>query len=147
MAHYDVFNGDADGICALQQLRLANPKSGKLVTGVKRDIKLLEQVNASQGDTITVLDISLDKNRAELERVLAAGAEVEYFDHHFAGDIPQHSALSAHIDTASNVCTSLLVNQSLQGKFAGWAVAGSYGDNLYDSAEKLADELGYDASQ
>ena len=25
MAQFDVFNGDADGICALQQLRLAQP--------------------------------------------------------------------------------------------------------------------------
>jgi hypothetical protein len=38
----DVFNGDADGICALVQLRLAQPVQSKLVTGVKRDIQLLE---------------------------------------------------------------------------------------------------------
>ncbi len=42
--HYDVFNGDADGITALLQLRLAEPKSSTLVTGIKRDIKLLKQV-------------------------------------------------------------------------------------------------------
>ena len=34
--HFDVFNGDADGICALLQLRQTFPDS-KLVTGVKRD--------------------------------------------------------------------------------------------------------------
>nr|MCS5525096.1 acetyltransferase [Candidatus Poseidoniia archaeon] len=35
MTHYDVFNGDADGICALQQLRLARSRTSTLVTGVK----------------------------------------------------------------------------------------------------------------
>ena len=44
MANYDVFNGDADGICALQQLRLNDPIESKLITGVKRDIQLLDHV-------------------------------------------------------------------------------------------------------
>ena len=34
MTTYDVFNGDADGICALQQLRLASPAKNTLVMGV-----------------------------------------------------------------------------------------------------------------
>ena len=34
--HIDVFNGDADGICALIQLRLVSPMAAHLVTGVKR---------------------------------------------------------------------------------------------------------------
>jgi hypothetical protein len=33
--HYDVFNGDADGICSLVQLRLSNPKNSKFITGVE----------------------------------------------------------------------------------------------------------------
>ena len=41
MTRYDVFNGDADGICSLLQLRLAAPCDAVLVTGVKRDIALL----------------------------------------------------------------------------------------------------------
>ena len=56
---YDVFNGDADGICALHQLRLADPRASVLVTGAKREIALLERVDAHPGDSITVLDISL----------------------------------------------------------------------------------------
>ena len=40
MTAYDVFNGDADGLCALQQWRLADPAPSTLVTGVKRDIQL-----------------------------------------------------------------------------------------------------------
>jgi hypothetical protein len=74
MSHYDVFNGDADGICALVQLRNADPRASTLVTGVKRDINLLKQIDAQPGDSITVLDVSLDKNREGLEKVLAAGA-------------------------------------------------------------------------
>ena len=60
--HFDVFNGDADGIIALVQLRLAEPKESTLITGVKRDISLLKQVDVETADTITVLDISLEKN-------------------------------------------------------------------------------------
>ncbi|PUE05199.1 MAG: acetyltransferase, partial [Candidatus Sedimenticola endophacoides] len=46
---YDVFNGDADGICALLQLRREEPREAVLVTGVKRDIALLERVDAGAG--------------------------------------------------------------------------------------------------
>lgn len=60
--HYDVFNGDADGIIALLQLRLAEPKQSKLITGVKRDIKLLSQVvKADNASSVTALDISMEK--------------------------------------------------------------------------------------
>ncbi|MGB5082223.1 MAG: acetyltransferase, partial [Burkholderiales bacterium] len=38
MRRVDVFNGDADGLCSLRQLRLAEPAESQLVTGVKRDI-------------------------------------------------------------------------------------------------------------
>jgi hypothetical protein len=57
MASYDIFNGDAAGICALLQLRKAEPKNARLVTRVKRDINLLHGVVAAEGDQITVLDI------------------------------------------------------------------------------------------
>ena len=39
--HYDVFNGDADGIFSLVRLRLSNPKNSKRITGVMRDTTLL----------------------------------------------------------------------------------------------------------
>ena len=141
MGFIDVFNGDADGICALHQLRLASPVDSELVTGVKRDISLLKKVSAQSGDEVTVLDISLDKNRDELLRVLESGARVRYFDHHFAGEIPEHDQLETHINTDANVCTSLLVNGSLKNQFLPWAVVGAYGDNLYTSAETVAKPL------
>lgn len=147
MAFIDVFNGDADGICALHQLRLAQPVASTLVTGVKRDISLLKKVKAGAGDEVTVLDISLDKNRQDLERLLDAGAKVHYFDHHFAGDIPDHGQLDVHINTDANVCTSLLVNGVLKNRYVAWAVTGAYGDNLYASAEAIARPLHLDQPQ
>jgi len=141
MANIDVFNGDADGICALHQLRLDNPLDSKLVTGVKRDISLLKQVEAHAGDEITVLDISLDKNREPLQSLLNAGASIRYFDHHFAGEIPQHDHLEAHINTSADVCTGLLVNGYLKGKYLPWAVVAAFGDNLFESAARVAEPL------
>lgn len=138
MAVIDVFNGDADGLCALVQLRLADPQESQLVSGVKRDIALLNRVEAGEGDRVTVLDVSLDKNREGLTALLANGAEVFYVDHHFAGDIPEHAKLSTKINTAADVCTSLLVNGYLQGEYALWAIVGAYGDNLRKSAQTLA---------
>jgi hypothetical protein len=142
MAHYDVFNGDADGICALHQLRLARPQPSILVTGVKRDIALLARVPAGAGDSVSVLDVSLDKNRDALVCLLARGCAVEYFDHHFAGDIPAHAALAVHIDTSPDVCTSLLVNAELGGAHLAWAVTAAFGDNLDDAARSAAQPLG-----
>jgi hypothetical protein len=151
MTRVYAFNGDADGLCALQQLRLGGDPAAEaaatLVTGVKRDIALLERVaaSASAGDEITVLDVSLDVNRAALLALLAAGARVRYFDHHFAGDIPADAALEPHIDTAPNVCTALLVDRYLEGKFRRWAIAGAFGDSLTDEARALAEAAGVGA--
>ena len=62
MHTYDVFNGDADGICALTQLRLAEPAETTLITGVKRDIALAKQVPTAEPAKVNILDVSLDKN-------------------------------------------------------------------------------------
>jgi single-stranded DNA-specific DHH superfamily exonuclease len=142
MATIDVFNGDADGICALAQLRNATPADSVLVTGVKRDIALLEKVDARAGDQVTVLDVSLDKNREGMRKVLARGAAVFYVDHHFAGEIPESDRLETIIDPDPNVCTSILVDRHLEGRFALWAVTGAFGDNLDASARALAQPLG-----
>ncbi len=139
--HYDVFNGDADGICALHQLRLAYPRESTLITGVKRDISLLKQVIGEQGDSVTILDISMEKNIEALNRLLEKGLTLDYFDHHFSGDIPSHPSLMAQIDPANDVCTGLLVNSHLQGRYRAWAVVAAFGDNLFDSAIAAAAPL------
>jgi hypothetical protein len=144
--NYDLFNGDADGICALLQLRKAEPREAELITGVKRDINLLGNVEAGSGDQITVLDVSMDKNRAALDKALAAGASVFYVDHHFPGEIPQHANLTAIINEAADVCTAALVNGHLKGRHLDWAVTGAFGDNLKDTAHSLARDLDISAT-
>jgi hypothetical protein len=138
---YDVFNGDADGICALHQLRLAEPRSSVLVTGAKREIELLARVDAHADDVVTVLDISLARNACALDQVLARGASCRYFDHHSAGKIPQHPRLETFIDMAPDVCTSLLVDRYLKGSHRVWAVVAAFGDNLAASAHAAAAPL------
>lgn len=141
MAYIDVFNGDADGICALTQLRNAHRVESTLVTGVKRDIELVDKLEVAAGDQLTILDISMDKNRRGVEKALAAGAQVFYVDHHYAGEIPQNPNLQAIINEAPDVCTSILVNGHLKGQFCAWAVVGAFGDNLKASAQALAKQL------
>jgi hypothetical protein len=143
----DVFNGDADGLCALHQLRLANPIDSELVTGAKRENKLLDRVSASRGDVVTALDISLDANRESLLRLLNDGARVLFFDHHYAGDAIAHSALEPYMDAASDVCTSLLVDRYLGGAHRLWAITGAFGDNLGAVAWTLANEAGLDITR
>ena len=141
MTNYDIFNGDADGICSLLQLRLAEPRQAQLVTGVKRDIALLNKIEAKPGDHLTVLDISMRNNAQGLDRALANGASIFYVDHHNPGDIPKHENLFAVIDTRSDMCTALLVNKCLNGQFAEWAVVAAYGDNMAGAAEKLGRKI------
>ena len=142
MAFYDIFNGDADGICALHQLRLAQPRDSVLITGVKRDIALVGLVRAQRGDELTILDIALTANRPALMDALDAGARCVYFDHHFAAHIPTHSHLETHIDPAPGACTSLIVNAYLGAPFRAWAAVAAFGDNLPGQAVKVAAPLG-----
>jgi len=145
MNRYYAFNGDADGLCALQQLRLANPREATLVTGVKRDIKLLRRVDAATGDEVTVLDISLEQNRADVLRLLQVGASIRYFDHHHAGERPQHPRFETHIEEGADVCTSVLVDRYLGGRYRAWAVVAAFGDGLRALGVALANAAGLDA--
>lgn len=135
---FDVCNGDADGLCAVRQWRLHDPAEATLVTGLKRDIGLLARVDASAGDEVLVCDISLARNRPALMRLLERGAHVRYFDHHAPGAAVSHPGFEAHIDTSANVCTSVLVDRVLDGRYRAWAVVGAFGDNLGRVAERLA---------
>lgn len=146
MTRYYVFNGDADGLCAQQQLRLRNSAGSILVTGVKRDIKLLSRVDASVGDDITVLDISFDQNRADVDRLLDAGASIRYFDHHYSGAVPDHPHFANHIDESPDICTSLLVDRHLGHRFHRWAIVAAFGDGLHQVARALAVAAGLEAA-
>ena len=140
--YIDVFNGDADGICALHQLRLADPRpDARLVTGVKRDIHLLQQLVGIRNAHITVLDVSLDINRKSLISLLEAGCKVLYLDHHFSGEIPDFQNLKTHTESNPDTCTSLIADHMLNGQYRDWAVVGAFGDNLHQSAYQAAAEL------
>ncbi len=140
MHEFDVFNGDADGLIARHQFRLAFPAvtEPQLVTGVKRDIHLCRLVEAQAGDQVNVFDISYDQNAEAVCRLLEAGVRVRYFDHHRANHLVGHASLEAHIDTAADVCSSLLVDRFLEGRYRAWAVAAAFGDNLLAVAQELA---------
>lgn len=143
MTYFDVFNGDADGLCALVQLRQQQPADSTLVTGVKRDIKLLEKVPAAAGDSVIVLDISWDKNQQAAQKLLDAGVHIFYADHHQANTLVEHQYLQSHINTAANTCTSLIVNVHLENRYVGWGIVGAFGDNLHDTAQAVAQTTAY----
>ncbi len=150
----DAFNGDADGLLARHQFRLSHPVPPvqlTLISGVKRDIALLERVLAMRkvqdGDAIQVFDVSYDRNAVPVGHLLDAGARITYFDHHRAGLLQPHQNLCAHIDESPNTCTSLLVDRFCHGKHRLWAIAAAFGDNLTAIAWQLSAEAGLVASQ
>ena len=136
-----VFNGDADGLCALQQLRLwGGVKPDRLVTGVKRDIGLLHKIELDDpGQTdLTVLDVAVEKNLVPLKRFLAAGVKATWFDHHLSPEIPDHPGLTAVINPAREINTSWLVWNRITPPHPLWAVIGLCGDNMIDTAAEMA---------
>lgn len=141
-AAYDVFNGDADGLCALHQLRLARPREARLITGVKRDVALLQRLPCEADIDVTVLDVSLDANVEALVPLLDAGARVDYYDHHSARRVFLHPRLHLEWDDSPYVCTSMLVDRTLGGRYCQWAIVGAFGDNLDASARGLAEKQG-----
>lgn len=140
--NYDIFNGDADGIIALLQLRLNEPKTAQLITGVKRDNNLLKHVDINKAKSVVALDISMEKNTAALKAILTHGIEVFYCDHHRTGEVPDFDNLTVLVDTAPEVCTSLLINGLLNNKYIDWAIAAAYGDNLVSTADELVSQHG-----
>lgn len=138
----DVCNGDADGLSSVVQWRLHDPQTASLVTGLKREIGLLDQVQAKAGDEVLVCDLSMRRNRQSLLRLLDGGASIHYFDHHDVDQIPAHPHLLAHINLAGDTCSSLLVDRYLQGRYRTWAIVGAYGDHLTGVADALGSEIG-----
>jgi len=72
---------------------------------------------------------------------------VFYADHHQAGDAPEADNLQAHINTASNTCTALIVNAYLKGAFKEWAIVAAFGDNITAVAEQMCAKAGYTETQ
>jgi hypothetical protein len=118
-----------------------------LVSGVKRDIGLLERIRDTKNSMVTVLDISLHVNREPLQQLLENGNQVLYIDHHFAGDLPESPGLTVHIEPQADRCTSLIVDDLLGGKYRLWAICAAFGDNLHPVAIRAAADLSLSEAQ
>ncbi|MBK2279129.1 DHH family phosphoesterase [Francisella philomiragia] len=150
--YIDIFNGDADGILSLIQLRKALPVASdnhRLITGVKRDISLCKNVSSQDANDaiVTVLDISYDKNYQDIERLLECVSQITYFDHHQADQLISNPRLKSYINTAADICTALIVSNSLDKKYHLWAIVAAYGDNLHHIADNEADLLKLNSEQ
>lgn len=138
----DVFNGDADGIFALHQYRLKHPPAGavRLITGVKRDIKLLDKIADISNSSIFVFDISMAANQSSLTKLINQNNQIVYFDHHRADPIQSHTNLRSFIDPSPNTCTSIIVSLSLHQSVSPWAIAAAFGDNIHEVAYRCGKE-------
>jgi hypothetical protein len=150
MKHIDAFNGDADGIIARHQWRLIHPMDATecfVITGMKRDVSLLAKVGQETDLEINVFDIGFDANIESVKQLLAQGATLRYFDHHRANTLFAHANLITHIDTSSDICTSLIVDRVIDGRYRHWAIAAAFGDNLIAVATSLARNAHLDERQ
>lgn len=141
MADFDLFNGDADGIFSLLQLRQVEPRPGaQHITGVKRDTQLFRKIadQTAAGDRVCALDIGMARNTAGLQAVLDTGAAVFFCDHHATGEIPNSENLTVLADASPETCTAYLINEHLNGAKAAWAVCGIYGENFQGLAARIA---------
>ncbi|MFA0619848.1 DHH family phosphoesterase, partial [Vibrio sp. 10N.222.49.A4] len=109
--------------------------------------QIIEPGNPNDVSSVTVLDVSMEKNLPALHSLLDANIDVFYCDHHRTGDVPISEHLDTLIDTSPESCTSLLINQKLNGALVAWAIAAAFGDNLKVVAAQLADENGFEQSQ
>ena len=139
--YVDVFHGDADGLCAVHQLRLARPvppgSPHQIVTGLKDDVELLARVRGAPGCIVTALDVSLDRNRAALLRVLDEGAEVQHRPPLRRCGAETSATAGAHRHGRRRV-REHLVDALVGGAHRAWAVVGAFGDNLESAAAALA---------
>ncbi|MCG3200845.1 MAG: hypothetical protein NFCOHLIN_00707 [Gammaproteobacteria bacterium] len=138
---FDVFPGGADGLCAAHQLRMVYPVDARPVTGVRRDTRLLERVEAGYGDAITVFNLPMGENRVALNHLLRLGATIRYFDHHYVGVESKQPGLKAMVNGDPSTCTSALVDRYLGGQHRAWAVVGAFGVGRDELATQLAGPL------
>jgi len=135
------FNGDADGICAAHQLQMAH-NIATPVTGVKRDISLLNKIDSEQGKSIFVCDVAIEKNLDSIQKLLKQDCKITWFDHHRSGPIPNHPHFQSFLNLGKAVNTSWIVNQELKNRFPEWAIVGLFGDNMAESALQIAADQG-----
>lgn len=138
MVHYDIFNGDADGIVSLHQYRMHFPvKKPELVTSMKRDVELLRHMRLVKHSRLTVFDISHKTNEVHVQGILSNNNRIVWFDHHDVGMVYPSNMFRLTFDTSSDVCTNMLVDSYVDGLYRPWTIVGAYGDNLHEQAAAL----------
>ncbi len=147
MQNIDVFTGGADGLCALHQYRLVYLTDSVLIAGTKRDPAILQSVRARYGDTVTIMNVSLEPHQEVIRYLLALGVDITYFDHHYYGSLIKHKGLTAIVGDDPATCTSALVDRYLGGKHRIWAVVAAFGVNRHRLAARLARPLRLSAAQ
>ena len=110
MKYYDFFNGDADGIISLHQYRIHYPQNSELLTGVKRDVKLLRHCLDTMNSKLTVFDISLLSNKDYVDTILNNQNTIRWFDHHEPGNTELGEKFEIFVDTDPNCCTNIPVS-------------------------------------
>jgi len=144
-----IFNGDADGLISQHLLELSGVTPSVRITGLKREILLLERLPPSlESANVYVFDISLEANRGALLPLLEKpGINITWFDHHEAGVLPDSARLRAHISSGRGTCTALLVHGALPGSDPRWAAMAAFGDNIPEAGEALLRSLGVKAAE
>ena len=113
---------------------------------MKRDIALLKKIDSIVNAEVFVFDVAVEKNLNELDTLLASGCLIKWFDHHVSDTVPKHENFCSWINTNPAVNTSYLVGQFLE-KTSPWAIVGLCGDNVFETAESLANEFNLNAEQ
>lgn len=137
----DIFAGDADGLCAVHQLRMTYPVHARSICSVRRATDLLSRAAIQQGDNVTVFDLPTGEVADELQRLLRRGANVTYFDRHSFGSDLRELGLTPIAGSSPRTCSSALVDRYLGGQHRVWAVVGAYGVGLDELARRLAVSL------
>jgi len=142
MTNYYVFNGDADGICAAQQMYLNKRQNFEPITGVKRDLSLLKKIEKAKDSQISVFDIAVEKNLPYMAKLVEQNCHILWFDHHISHDIPKHVNIEYNIQTDVDINTSLIVAEYLNDSLSPWAIVGLFGDNMSEPAIRSAKSIG-----
>ena len=141
----DVCAGDADALCAVLQWRLHEPKAAQMVSGPLCATASLGRFQLLPGDDVLVCNVPFNSQPAPGMSGPIGNARVQYLD--CRGQAPGDSSpySKAGHSTDAKVCTSLLVNHLLQGKFGGWALVGAYGSQVQQGVNAHALQLGFSA--
>lgn len=133
-----IFNGDADGLISQHLVALSGVHPSLRITGLKREIVLLERIPPLKSANLYVFDISLESNSKGLLLLLEnPEIQINWFDHHESGMIPDSPRLKTRIRNTRGTCTALIVHGEFPGSDPCWAAMAAFGDNVPEAGEAL----------